>query len=831
MRETLQKVAVIRRAAHTPRMFPYLLRLRYVLLLTLAALGCTESALRIAPVEPAIAYVGESARIPFEVKNETGNAVTLSWSGPALPFLRRWVTLVAHDGGGELQWDPQPEHVGRHTLTLRARAGDASTERDVAVEVVRARQATPVFLDPPAAVAVDPLATPCMTLPVRVRDNDSVAIDLRLVAGAPPSATFTLDGDREGTVHWCPSPDELATRAVWRFTFEATDDRHPARRHETRVLLVQPERADCPGAAPEIVAFSPADGARVVSEVGYEVRMEVASARRLADAPVLFYTDGRLESRDRLDIASLRATPFFAGDRPNEWIARVPTFRLAEDETKTITTLVWLSDDADPDGTRCDRRAPLRARSFVAVGAVEAGVLPQCAPCTQSGDCQSNVCLATASGGRCVAACTDDVCGTGECAPYASPEGVVREGCGPAALVCEGRALCEPTTASDAALVTDAQVTLCGQSEAVFVWEAAAEGVVTLGARTAALRHPGDGTAALELQVRDARETLIGGQRGDAASVRTCVEAGERLQLTLSSPAAADLDATLQAALEPGDCACRDTASSGALGDGTHTGTLCEGRIVERPIALAPNTRLRVTLESPTAEADLDLEIRDADGRRVGRSAGSQPLETLVVDTTAGGTYGVVIRDARRATLAAWSLEVERTPLAACADDRACAAGELCDAQRCRRLACTRSSDCPENAVCTALFDSGRSCVPTCASDRDCASGHACKATDDGRACGPSGAGGTGEPCATAGDCAGARTCLSWQDGYCAAAGCDGEIRCPEGDVCGVIEGRAVCLQSCWSADTECTRPAPYGCDEVYDTSGEVSFACTPEAR
>lgn len=807
-------------------------RVLCLLLLAFTASACTEPALRIEPVAPTIAYVGESARIPLVVRNTTGDDVTLSWSGPAIPLLRRWVTLVPMPTDGELQWDPQLEHVGAHRITVRARAGDAAAERALDVEVVRARQATPVFLDPPAAVAVDVLQTPCITLPVRVRDNDSEAVDVRLIAGAPPSASLTTSDGGAHVFHWCPSPDELATRAVWRLTFEATDDRHAPRTHETRLLLVQPERADCPGDPPQVVSFSPEDGARVVSEVGYEVRMVVQSERPLADAPVLFFTDGRLETRDRLDVATLQATPFFAGQRAGEWVARVPTFRLAEDETKTITTLVWLSDDADPNGTRCDRRASLRARSFVAVGAVEAGVLPLCAPCTQSGDCRSNVCLATATGGRCVAACPDESCASGTCGLDASPEGVVREGCGPAALVCDGRLACSPTDAIDAELRPDgARPTLCGQSEATFVWQAPSEGLVSFDAEVATLRHPGDGTAPIELQVRDASDALLGGQRGERATVRACARAGERLLLHLSSPAAADVDARIDARHTPGTCACAEAPPSGLLADGEQQGTLCDGRTRYAELVLGPHTRLIARLQSETLDADLDLEIRDPSGQRVARSAGSSSTEWAQVDSIEGGTYSLSIGDARRAPLANWTLDLQRAPLATCGDTRDCDAGELCDAGRCRHVACARTADCPDDAVCSALTGATRTCVPPCERDGDCPSGQACKATLDGQACGTVGSAQTGDACDAASDCAGERMCLAWPDGYCAAAGCDAGIACPAGDVCGVVDGRAVCLQSCWISDLACGRDAPYACHEVYDTSGEVNFACVPEAR
>ena len=146
-------------------------------------------------------------------------------------------------------------------------------------------------------------------------------------------------------------------------------------------------------------------------------------------------------------------------------------------------------------------------------------------------------------------------------------------------------------------------------------------------------------------------------------------------------------------------------------------------------------------------------------------------------------------------------------------------------------MACVRTADCPDDAVCSALFGPTRTCVPPCERDGDCPSGQACKATLDGQACGTVGSAQTGDDCDAASDCAGERICLPWPDGYCAAAGCDAGIACPAGDVCGVVDGRAVCLQSCWISDLACGREAPYACDEVYDASGEVNFACVPEAR
>lgn len=800
---------------------------------SLLAASCDDGGLRIEPVEPQVAFAGEFLDVPFTVRNPGGGPVSFAFDGPALPFLDRWMSVVPGPGGGRLHWDPQLEHVGVHRITLLASTPDERASRAVEIEVVRAREATPVFVEPPKARAFDLGRDACIELPIEVRDNDSDDVELSVPYGLPSGATLELTSDRTAMLRWCPTPDQVAARALWRITLRADDGEHAPVDRDLRLVLLTPQRDDCDGAPPAVRWLQPDDGAAVVSEVGYEVRIEVEDDSALRHAPLLFFTDGRLDQRDRIDVATLQAAVFEPdGDA---WRARVPTFRLAEDEARTITMIPWVTDDDDPAGTRCDRRAPFRARTFVAVGAVEAGVLPLCAPCTQSGDCQSNVCLATPTGGRCAPACDDDTpCAAGTCSGAPSPEGVVRQGCGPVSFVCDGEPACEDDDV-DATFERATDGVVCGRSGDERTWTARTSGPVTFELQSRSLvRAAAPDTVEMTVLSDGGFVRAVDSGDGALRSVTVCAEPGETLTVLLESPTADQASWELTATQADSACDCRPLAvETDAVGpEGSTRGEVCGGGYADVPLGIDGAGRHTLFLEW-TGEAPLAVEILDDDDRRVTRAGARTSPLTLTLDTDGPRAWRARVTSPDGVPLG-WSLAHEVTPLASCERDADCVPGEICESsERCMAVVCERNADCPGDTICPRVTntDAARTCAPACEQDADCASGERCKAFPEGRTCRPEGDAPVGEACQSADDCAGARVCLDWTDGYCAAAGCDALDVCAAGEICAVVDNQAVCLASCWVSDDVCVRDAPYACDEVFGPDSEVGYACTPTVR
>lgn len=793
---------------------------------SLAALSaCDDASLEVDPIEPQVAYVGELTRVPITVRNPTGAALELSYSGPVLENLDRWATLQQRPEGAEFQWHPTEAHVGVHRIDILAAAGGARTSRGFDIEIIRARDAAPVFVDPPRGAALDLARDACFSLPVEVRDNDSDEVALRVAHGAPDGMTLELVG-REGTLRWCPRPDQRAASALWTVTLEADDGEHAPVLRELRLVLLDDPKPSCEGRAPEIEWLAPSDGDAIVSEVGYRVSMRVQDDAPLRDAPLLFYTAGRLDQRDRIDLAGLDMVAFRAvGER---WEAVVPTFRLAPDEVRTVSVLAWVNDDNDPAGSRCDLRAPLRARSFVAIGAVEAGILPDCAPCTQSGDCRSGACLATPEGGRCVPACGPELaCSIGECGAFNSPEGVVRQACGPAEWVCDAIPACvddpgESDNAREDAPPLDRERSgvACPYDDDFAVFRSRSEGRarVTL-----------ESDAPLDLRLLDAEGSIRAVADGEGAA-SACVAADEDIYAHVGHFRTVARDAanyTLRVDLSPEACACAPDAAepdrdAPPTWDDAPSGVLCVGDVDARALVARPDERLRVSVR---AEPDVDLELLRPDGAVVARAQGATGDETITLDAIDGPLVARLF--STEALDAAWTLDVVRTPLPLCDSDAECDAA-LCIDGRCAQRPCARNADCPDHAICPRVaLGEPRTCRATC--EGTCPGDATCKRFPEGRSCVPPGAGETGAPCASASDCAGERVCIDAPDGYCAAADC--ALGCPSGDVCGVLDGEPLCLASCWLGDAACDGSRGHVCAEVFDRAAELALACVPEAR
>lgn len=499
---------------------------------------------------------------------------------------------------------------------------------------------------------------------------------------------------------------------------------------------------------------------------------------------------------------------------------------MAEDEAKTIALVPFVQDDDDPTGTRCDNTAELRIRRFTAIGAVEAGILNSCERCLVSGDCVSGVCLRTPFGGRCVPDCSrnDSSCETGLCQTWNSMEGVVRFGCGSAELVCDGLDACAPDALEPNDTVEGATPlgagepragTLCERDDDWFA--VSAPGPIRITTTSDRPDVPVEGH-------------LFAGD-GHVISTGALTRPGERVLDACVPPGGAWLR-TFAPTLErtgyrvvverpTSDCDCVDDPSepdgpSAPRSLATEApGQICGANADYFAIEGRPGERTTIQLSG--AGADLDMDLLAPDGSLVAASRGTGPEEWLVVDLREDQPHQlrVFAFDQGDAT---YELTIEREPLRACASSTECSADESCIDGLCARLLCTRNADCPVGSICplVARSQEQRTCLESCREDGDCRDGDRCKQFFEGAACFAEGTGTTGTMCESTAECGGARTCVDWPDGHCAIAGCDRAGTCNDDGSCAVVDGRALCVETCWISNDECSR------EEGFQLSGAL---------
>ncbi|MFT6396485.1 MAG: hypothetical protein ACJAYU_001228 [Bradymonadia bacterium] len=805
--------------------------------------ACAEDdAIAIGAIPAQTTFVGEFLRVPFTVENPGTPLYDLTWSGPILPFLDRWTTVVNRPGGGEFLFEPTVDHIGVHRFTVNVAADERRASEQFTVEVAAAREAAPVFVEPGAGQAFDVSENPCIAVPIEARDRDTEEPEMTVVFGLPDGAEFEDEGRGLATFRWCPTPGQIAAASLYLVTFSADDGEHDPVLQDFRILLIGPDKEQCGGTPPLVEFLSPDENEAIISRVGYDVVIRVSDDNPLRDRPILFYTDGRLEQRDQIDLQGLRFATFRPAPERGEdvWTAFIPTFRLADDEAKTIALVPFVRDDDDPTGTRCDNTAELGIRRFTAVGAVEAGILSLCERCIVSGDCISGACLRTAFGGRCVPSCSNDDsnCGAGVCEQWNSMEGVVRFGCGSAEFVCNGLGLCaadsfEPNDTPDLATplaATARSAVLCERDDDWF--SVPRSGPVRITTTSDDPNIPIES----ELFGGDGQVISTGTVTGPGVrEISACATEGSVVRVF-----APTIERTgFSIAYEPadGDCNCTDDSGEPDTQQaprtllGTTQGTICGSNADFFAVAGEPGFRTAISL-SFEGDADVDMDLITSDGELVAASRGVGPDEWLEVDLTEDDPYvlRVFAFDQRDAD---YELAVTRSELSVCATSTDCELDESCAGGLCTRLLCQRNADCPIGSICPLVdtIDTQRTCLETCESEQNCRAGEICKSFFEGAACFSAGEGLTGSQCEGATDCAGRRMCVDWPDGHCAIGGCDRVGACDGDGSCAVVDGRPICVETCWVSDDECSRTEGFSCRELFAPNNELVYGCSPDTR
>lgn len=809
--------------------------LPFGVLLALLA-GCPPAPLSIAELEVQNAYVGELLNLPLPIENNTGQPLSVTYSAPPLQNLDRFATVVVHKRGADFRWTPILEHLGTHTFTFLAAAASERASQEIVFNVQTARPAAPSFFGVPAGRAFDPSKEPCLSFDFTARDQNTDELDLGVWSGMPPrGASFEKTGPKSGRFAWCPTADQLAASARWTVTFFASDGIHEVVLHDYTLAYVPRLKDLCAGVDPSFAWIHPEAGTHLRSEVGYDVSIRATTRSPPRDHPLLLYTTARIDPLLDFNPGLLSVARF--SPHEDEWRARMPTFRLAEDEEAPVTLFVFGTDNTDAFGTRCDRPFPREDRRFIALGDEEAGVLETCTPCGESGDCISRLCAATPEGGRCVPACDETLLCEGQaCVEVVTVDGPVIAACAHPAVLCDGRAACpvQPGLRPNRELAERVAAgvhegELRCQEEQWFRLEDAT--AVRWHAELEAL----DSGAQLELHAldREGRIVGVGGAGVGRETIEHCTAPGEPFDLRVFAPEGHGGRFRLEIRRAPEDCACVPAPSPAEVpmlpADGRFSGRLCPGIEQSFTVRAAPERSFAVSVDFDSRVADLDLRLVDADGRAVDESSRALAPERISSERADDRPYtlSVFSSDFRPADYEGFAQTLALTP---CGGSTGCDSERVCEQGRCRRSTCQRSTDCPPESICPPA-DLGavrQLCRKTCEDPSDCPVGAACKAYRIGLACTSTGAQAIGDPCTASSECEAALVCHSWPGGSCVAFHCDVDpALCGPGALCAEVDALAMCVKDCWPADDLCRRDEGYECGELFSPGGQLELGCT----
>jgi len=804
------------------------------------------------PVSDQTVRVNEELRLTLGIDNPEGRAVAVRVEDPMLPSFDRVHSLSTEPGGALFRWAPLSSQSGRHDLTFVLTDG-GSGEYDrltVTVEVLPSEDAAPVFVRPGAGGTYDLEREPCVTFDVEVRDDDSATVEIGSRGTLPERATLANEGPKRATFDWCPTPDQVASAERWTVQLFADDGEHPRVEHDYIVVLRSGPKDGCPGADPVVTVRAPRAMEAVTSGTTYPVEVTVTDDMGLRDPPLLYYSLTAPDDPTKPDVTTFEQVTFEATEG-DDFLARIPSLGLDEGEMQEVFFLVSATDNDDPSGSICDHRTDTTVTSFFAVGGMPPdGSLRNCELCAASTECESGICAATASGGRCVESCSGDgSCDMGgSCGATVTTEGGARAGCGPTREVCGGGGggTCtddgrEPDDSSGSATpyssaVSDGQI--CAGNSDFFSFSVGRGDRITVSVDFTS--SSGD----LDLELSDGGGTIVDTSAGisNTEEVEYCnASSATTLYARVFGYGGDENTYSLSAAVspDPGGCCTDDrfedddtraTARSVSFGSGSPAvaafdGTVCSGDDDWIAIPMSGPGRIEADVVFVDADGDIDIALYDPAGVRLATGGSVTDDESVAADVSAAGTYAlrVYVFGGGNTYLG----EIRRSTGTGCGSTADCPTGTVCDGT-CVDDRCMSDTDCPGAHACldAGPIPAARHCGLTCTSNTDCRSSEACKWTLNGRGCAARGSGANGDRCSDFTQCGGQRTCVPWMGGYCARAGCSSNADCESGTYCVAEGGINVCALSCVS--TPCRDAEGYSCEFRPTLGGTSRFVCVP---
>jgi hypothetical protein len=205
------------------------------------------------------AAVGVELSLLLHGATPDGSGVVFDFQAPDLPDLKSRplaATLTNYAAGEAVwRWTPLAADLGAHEIDFIATGGGVTSVAPSVVTVTTGPGIPPTFREPAGEGTTLELArTACADVEVLVDDPDSTAVALALGPPLVPNALLVPAAGAAGTLHFCPSPAQVAAATVYPFTLTA-DDGVNAKVAKGYTIVVRPKPVvTCTTAAPAIVS-------------------------------------------------------------------------------------------------------------------------------------------------------------------------------------------------------------------------------------------------------------------------------------------------------------------------------------------------------------------------------------------------------------------------------------------------------------------------------------------------------------------------------------------------------------------------------------------------
>lgn len=807
---------------------------------------------QIMPLDDVRGRVGDTVIIDLRVLEAVGDE-RWSFSAPSIPDIQRHAKIYQSGGAATFRWVPMSSQAGNHQFTFTVENSRGSDSETITIEIIQTG-GTPQFIHPRTGGTFNLDDNPCVDVDIQVIDEDSTSVVIREGEPRIPGGEMTqIDGFR-ARWHWCPTPEQVNATLRYVLHLEADDGENPPVRQTFDIVLRRGSKPDCPGQAPQISSTAPAQDP-YATDRDYQVNATVSDVEGLKDVPLLHYTTEQPDPADP-HVERMEVVPFELVEG-NQYRAFIPNLRLTEGQERTIYYVVSATDNDDDSGTECDHVTQSAVFQFVVRPGSGTEELPgYCEPCSNDGQCREGLCVVGLADGGAFAResfCGIDCgsgCAQGTCQRVTSRGGLTDMQCAPERLDCSGGSNPEdcvndgyedanddPLTAPAYTIGTVLSGTICPDDHDFYS--------VMLTAETEyEIFLTGWDATSVDIDVifRNPEGTTLGVGAGitDSESIVRCSGAAGRYTIDIFGYLDDQGDYLLEVTPTGEPCCTDDPRDNNTQADATSMvcgvggdGIICPGDEDWWAFSVPAAMRMEVMTVCEGGSGDLDLEIRNAEGTRIGSSASLGCDESVVVNLPEAGTYYARVHGYMDAT-GTYIIDCMETEGPTCTDSSSCDYGTICDpATGCVDELCIPGDSCPSGHFCPSAGAAGElsACVESCTHSSECRSGYTCKIFESGRGCAPTGAGQSGQACTTFRDCAGERICLDAPPtGYCAEINCTTNADCPTDTHtfsarCVNVGARNICLMDCAWDDSDCDIN-PGVCTETSDVEGAVAWTC-----
>jgi PKD repeat protein len=811
---------------------------------------------QIMPLDDHRGRVNDTVIIDLRVLESQGDE-HWTFTAPSIPDITRHAKIFQSGGAATFRWVPLASHSGTHQFTFTVENSKGSDSETINI-IVEPADGFPRFIQPPPGGTFNLGDNPCVDVDIEVIDEDSTNVTIREGTPGIQGGQMTQTDGFRARWHWCPTPEQIDATLRYTLNLEANNASHPPVRQTFDVVLRIPYHDGCPGVAPQITE-SRALQDPYVTERDYQVNATITDDQGLKDMPVLHYTTEAPDPGNP-DVSRMSTVTFEldAGAGANHYRAFIPNLRLTEGQERTIYFAVSATDNDDVEGPQCDHTTTSTVSHFLArPGGGGDDYARYCEPCSNDTQCRDGLCAVSladtgtiAGASFCGADCGTG-CAQGTCQRVTSRSGVTEMQCVPDGLDCSGggggdcvddsyEELSDaPASAPTATVGGILEGQICPDDDDYYAidltadtqyqfyltgWDAESNDI------DIALQSPGG--------------AIIGSGAGitDEESFSVCSSQSGRHILHIFGYGT-DQGPYLLQVTAPGGACCTDDfyedndlradASSMVCGFGAEA-IICPGDEDWWQFSAPGPMTTTITTACDAGSGDLDMEVYDSIGTRLGSSASGECDEEVTVTLPAAGPYYVRIFGFMNAT-GTYLVDCEEATGTTCVDSSSCASGTVCyPASGCEDEFCAIGvSVCPADHFCpTPGLDSGLSaCVESCITSSDCRSGYTCKTFESGRGCARTGSGQTGQPCSSFTDCAGERICLNAPPtGYCAEINCTTNADCPTdthtfASRCVNVGSRNICMMDCLTDDSYCDIN-PGSCTHTADIQGGHTWVC-----